>query len=107
MTNLQEDLTLALQRRAEAVTVENHLDAILDDHNIIRFSNNNSRGPATKPGAPRRSKRRRNRWRRRADLGNQRPHPTARGVLDGPGARRHQPGNTGGVNSQRRRDHSR
>ena len=42
MTNLQEDLTLALQRRAEAVTVENHLDAILDDHNIIRFSNNNS-----------------------------------------------------------------
>lgn len=48
MTNLQEDLTLALQRRAEAVSVQNHLDAILDDHNIIRFSNN--------PGAdPRRS----------------------------------------------------
>jgi hypothetical protein len=40
MTNLQEDLTLALHRRAEAVTVENHLDAILDDANLIRFSNN-------------------------------------------------------------------
>jgi hypothetical protein len=38
MTDLQEDLTLALQRRAEAVTVENQLDAILDDHNIVRFS---------------------------------------------------------------------
>lgn len=45
MTNLQEDLTLALQRRAEAVTVENHLDAILDDHNIIRFSNSNGAEP--------------------------------------------------------------
>ena len=45
MTNLQEDLTLALQRRAETVTVENNLDAILDDHNIIRFSNNNSADP--------------------------------------------------------------
>jgi hypothetical protein len=41
MTNLQEDLTLALQRRAETVTVENQLDAILDDHNIVRFSSNN------------------------------------------------------------------
>jgi hypothetical protein len=40
MTNLQEDLTLALQRRAEAVRVENHLDFILDDANIVRFSNN-------------------------------------------------------------------
>jgi hypothetical protein len=45
MTNLQEDLTLALQRRAETVTVENNLDAILDDHNIIRFSNNNGADP--------------------------------------------------------------
>ncbi len=42
MTNVQEDLTLALQRRADAVTVENHLEAILDDHNIIRFSSNNA-----------------------------------------------------------------
>lgn len=45
MTNLQEDLTLALQRRAETVIVEKHLDAILDDHNIIRFSNNNGADP--------------------------------------------------------------
>lgn len=45
MTNLQEDLTLALQRRAEAVTVENHLDAILDDVNIIRFSSPNGADP--------------------------------------------------------------
>lgn len=43
MTNLQEDLTLALQRRAEAVRVENHLDFILDDANIVRFSGNNGR----------------------------------------------------------------
>jgi hypothetical protein len=50
MTNLQEDLTLALQRRAEAVSVENHLDAILDDHNIIRFSNSNGADPLRNRG---------------------------------------------------------
>jgi hypothetical protein len=49
MTNLQEDLTLALQRRAEAVRVENHLDFILDDANIVRFSNN-SRDPRRSRG---------------------------------------------------------
>ncbi len=50
MTNLQEDLTLALQRRAEAVTVEDHLDAILDDHNIVRFSSSNGRDPRRSRG---------------------------------------------------------
>jgi LysM repeat protein len=50
MTNLQEDLTLALQRRAEAVSVENHLDAILDDSKIIRFSSPNGADPRRSRG---------------------------------------------------------
>ena len=80
MTNLQEDLTLALQRRAEAVTVEDHLDAILDDHNIVRFSSSNG---ATSGGAGGSSsqQRRGSRRRRRTDLGDQCPHATANGGL--------------------------
>ena len=38
MTNIEDELTVALQRRAETVAVEDHLDAIVDDMNIIRFS---------------------------------------------------------------------
>jgi hypothetical protein len=45
MTNVQEELTMALERRAEAVAVENRLDAILDHHNIIRFSNDKGADP--------------------------------------------------------------
>ncbi len=36
MTNVQEELTLALERRAAEVAVENQLDAILNSSNIVR-----------------------------------------------------------------------
>ena len=83
MTNLQRTSPSASDD-TPTMTVENHLDAILDDHDVIRFSNNNKR-THDETGSPRRGEHRRN---RRAHSGlistTPTPHPTARGVLDGP-----------------------
>lgn len=38
MTNIEDELTIALRRRADTVAVEDHLVDILDDVNVIRFT---------------------------------------------------------------------
>lgn len=42
MTNVQEELTVALQHRADNVVVEDHLESILGGHDIVRFSDDHT-----------------------------------------------------------------
>ena len=45
MTNIEDELTIALQRRAQDVAVTEHLDEILDDVNVIGFTDTNRAHP--------------------------------------------------------------